>query len=89
MLKGLSKEIYMFMCVCVCIYMFMSFHYKGLFLSRIASETCIHIQDNDVTLWTWDNMLLPISLILFYLQRRNSGSFKIEIKKYLEYDIAE
>lgn len=70
------------------VYMFMSFHYKGLLLSRIMSETCISVQVNNFILWTWANMHVAISLILFYLQRRNSGSFKIESKKYLVYDIA-
>lgn len=44
---------------------FMSFRRKGLLLSTFMSETCIRVQFNDVVLWIWVNMHLPISLILF------------------------
>lgn len=64
------------MCMCV----FMSFRRKGLLLSTFMSETCIRVQFNDVVLWIWVNMHLPISLILFISKDEIAATSKLKEK---------
>lgn len=59
---------------------FMSFRRKGLLLSTFMSETCIRVQFNDVVLWIWVNMHLPISLILFISKDEIAAPSKLKEK---------